>query len=198
MGELKGEWTHVGRGGAGAPVPCRTLAEYLREIVRRVGESDPAALERLRAVAGARRARLTLDAERVTVAFTRRGFVARDQRAGSTRPGAPRMAGEGATTRRATLALLDGWQETSDAVVLGELEMRGSIEDVTRMGVAIEIVLDVAARSPALQRLAADYRADPCREPRVPWDAHRRHGFERRMTESSEAELVLLERLGLL
>jgi hypothetical protein len=193
-----GELTHVSGGRTGAPVPCRTLAEYLREIVRRVGESDPAALERLRAVVGGRRARLTLDAERATVAFTRRGFVARNERGGAARPNAPRRAGEGATTRRATLALLDGWQEVSEAVVLGELEMRGSIEDVTRMGVAIEIVLDVAARSPALQRLAADYRADPCRQPAVPWDAHRRRGFERRMTESSEAELALLERLGLL
>ena len=66
------------------------------------------------------------------------------------------------------------------------------------MSVAIEIVLDVAARSPSLQRLAADYRADPCRERAAPWDVHRRRGFERRMTESSEAELALLERLGLL
>jgi hypothetical protein len=136
--------------------PCRTLAEYVRELVSRLAAADPAALTRLRAIVAERRARITLDAETVLVRFGARGLSVRTAKRGAA-------DGSGRTDRATTLDLLDGYVEVTEAVLAGRLELTGSIEDVSRMGQAIELLLDVAARTPALQALADDYRRDPCR-----------------------------------
>ena len=164
--------------------PCRTLAEYVGELVRRLGDADPAALERMRAVVDGRRARIVLDDEAVDVAFA--GAELRVEPAGE---GA--VDGTGVTDRATTLELLDGYLEVTDAILDGRLDVTGGVDDVERMFGAIEILLDVAARAPALQDLAADYRADPCRAPR-------RSPPPPPPARSGESERALLDRLGLL
>ena len=166
--------------------PARTLAEYVGELIGRLAASEPAAFERLREVVGGRRARIRLDGEAVEVAFDGFGLVVDE-------PGTGPVDGEGATDRATTLELLDGYLEVSDALVDGRLHVNGTVDDIDRMFLAIEILLDAAARSPALQALAGDYRADPGREPRrapppPPAPAERVDASER----------ALLDRLGLL
>lgn len=100
-------------------------------------------------------------------------------------------------SRRGVLRLLDGYLEVSDALLQGELEVVGSIEDVSRMMLAIEILLDAAARTPELQDLATAFRRDPCRPHEG--ELWREHCVARDgVTASSPAELRLLSRLGLL
>jgi len=174
---------------ADAP-PYRTLAEYVRELVGRLGEADADAAARLRDAVAGRRARIRLDDEAVDVAF-------RDARLEVRKSGGRHVDGEGATDRGTVLDLMDGWIEVKDAILDGRLEVRGTPEDVHRIFVAIEILLDASARAPALQRLGRDFRGDPCRPPRgrprpatrsAPW-------FPPRVEEAEEA---MLERLGLL
>jgi hypothetical protein len=164
--------------------PCRTLEEYVGELIRRLGAADAPALERMRAVVDGRRARIVLDDEAVDVAFA--GDDLHVAPAGSAI-----VEGVGVTDRATTLELLDGYLEVTDAILDGRLDVTGTVDDVERMFLAIEILLDVAARAPALQELAADYRADPCREPRrsppAPSPATDR-----------EPERALLDRLGVL
>jgi hypothetical protein len=164
--------------------PCRTLAEYVAELIARLGAADPAALERMRTVVDGRRARIVLDDEAVDVAFAGDDLLV--EPAGT---GAP--DGTGATDRPTTLELLDGYLEVTDAILDGRLDVTGTVDDVERMFLAIEILLDVAARAPALQDLAADYRADPCREPR-------RAPPPPSSVTGREPERALLDRLGLL
>ena len=162
--------------------PCRTLEEYVRELIGRLGAADPPALERMRAVVDGRRARIVLDEEAVDVAF-----VGDELQIGP----ADSVEGVGVTDRATTLELLDGYLEVTDAILDGRLDVTGTVDDVERMFLAIEILLDVAARAPGLQELAADYRADPCREPR-------RAPPPPAPAAQSETERALLDRLGLL
>jgi len=164
--------------------PCRSLAEYVSELIERLGAADPPALQRLRTVVDGRRARIVLDDEAVDVMFA--GEKLRVEPAGS----GP-FDGLGVTDRATTLELLDGYLEVSEAILDGRLDVTGTVDDVERMFLAIEVLLDVAARAPALQDLAGDYRSDPCREPRrsppAPIPAA-----------SADSERGLLERLDLL
>ena len=164
--------------------PCRTLAEYVGELITRLGAADPAALERMRAVVDGRRARIVLGEETVDVRFAGDDLLVEP-------PGAGAPDGTGVTDRATTLELMDGYLEVTDAILDGRLDVTGTVDDVERMFAAVEILLDVAARAPALQDLAADYRADPCREPRrAPPPPH--------AVTSAESERALLDRLGLL
>ncbi len=164
--------------------PCRTLAEYVTELIGRLGAADPPALERMRTVVDGRRARVVLGDEAVDVTFAGDELLVEPSASGAA-------DGEGVTDRATTLELMDGYLEVTDAILDGRLDVTGTVDDVERMFLAIEILLDVAARAPALQDLAADYRADPCREPRrappppLPAPSH-------------ESEQALLDRLGLL
>jgi len=149
-------WIEGAHGAAGPCAPCRALAEYVQGLVARLGEADAAALARLRAVVGDRRARIVLGDEAILVRF-RVGAL----EVVPDRPRA-RVQGEGATDRATVLDLLDGYLEIHEAVLSGRLRVRGAIAEVERMFVAIEILLDAATRAPALQALARDYRRDPC------------------------------------
>ncbi|MGH7528039.1 MAG: hypothetical protein ACREMX_15200 [Gemmatimonadales bacterium] len=144
------------------PAGCRTLAEYISELINRLGEGEPALLRRLRDVVGDRRARITLDDETVVVRFEAGRLVVL-----ADAPEVP-VAGDGACDRTTTLRLLDGYREVTEAVLEGDLRASGDIESLTRIFQAIEILLDGAARNPELQALARDYRADPCRPPPQP------------------------------
>jgi hypothetical protein len=176
-------------------VPCRSLAEYVRELLARLEAADRRALARIGKIVQGHSARLVLEDEVAIVRFRsgRPVVIARNSARGKS--GTRVIDGEGSTSRRTTLRLLDGYVEVSEAVVLGELELTGTIDGVTRMGMAIEIVLDVAARAPALQALARDFRDDPCRPAeRELWRTPRPN---MPLTSSSDAELALLSRLGL-
>lgn len=170
--------------------PCRSLAEYVYELVAALADTDPGAVSRMRSVVGARRALIRLDDEAVHVAFGPAGLVVEEAPAGS-------VDGEGATDRGTVLDLLDGDLEVADAILDGRLEVRGEVDAVVRMFLAVEILLDGSTRSPALQALARDFRADPCREPRrPPVRPSRRNAWYPAC--SGPEEHALLGRLGLL
>lgn len=169
---------------------CSTLGEYVEALVEELGRADPAALDRMREVVGSRRARIGLDDESVDLGFVGSRLVVETS---STDP----VDGEGTTDRGTVFDLTDGYLELADAMLDGRLDVRGSADDVQRIFAAIEILLDASARAPALQRLARDFREDPCRPPRgrpvrasarVPWYP----------PTSGAAEVALLARLDLL
>lgn len=171
--------------------PCRSLGQYVTELVGRLAAADPAAYGRLRTAVGGRRARIGLDDETVDVAFV-----------GATlRVTAPRggVDGQGATDRACVADLLGGYSELASAVLDGRLQVRGDADAVAAIVTAIEVLLDAAPRVPALQQLARDFLADPCRPvppARLPGDVA---PVTRWAPGTSDAEeLRLLGRLDLL
>jgi hypothetical protein len=170
--------------------PCRTLAEYIDELIARLDAAEPAAVTRMRAAVGTCRARIRLDDEAVDVSFDVDGGLRVDE------PSGP-VDGEGATDRQTVLDILDAYVEVTDAILDGRLAITGATENVQRIFVAIEILLDGSTRVPALQKLARDFRDDPCREPRRP---PRRRSRETpwHPTGDDASELSVLERHDLL
>ncbi len=147
------------------PSPGRPLglAGYVEALIEALGRADPGALARLRRVVGERRARIVLDDEAVDVTFA--GAVLAVRSAGGRPPN-----GEGTTDRATVLDLLDGHLEVTGAILDGRLRVRGATDAVVRMFAAIEILLDAAPRTPALQALAAQFRRErpaPAREDAV-------------------------------
>jgi ubiquinone biosynthesis protein UbiJ len=122
---------------------------------------DPAAHRRLRGIVGARRARIELDDEVATVQFRDVVLDVREDREAA-------VDGTGATDRQTVLELLDGYLEVTDAIAQDRLRVQGDVTAVTRMFAAIELLIDVAVRGPALQALAETFRHDPGRAPRTP------------------------------
>ena len=166
----------------------RALVDYMADLVERLEASDPSAYRRLRHVVGGRRGRVVLDADRVDARFGPAGLIAQTSTGG---PG----DGEGATDRETTLDLMDGYLEVTDAILDGRLEVSGSVEDVARIFLAVELLLDVSARSPSLQALAQECRAGVARGGR-PRRASRGRDWHRAVP--LERERTLLERLDLL
>lgn len=177
----------------GAPPPCRTLAEYVTALVDRLGQEEPPLLSRLRFVVGSRRAQIRLDNEVVLVQFEGPRLVV------VTGGDAATVDGAGSTDRETTLALLAGESELTDTIVSGRLDARGEVENLARIFIAIEILLDASSRSPLLQELAREFENDPCRAARPPWPQRRA------LTQSPvdpnerpESERLMLSRLDLL
>lgn len=172
------------------PDECLGLGEYIRLLISALGSSDPAALSRLREVVGERSARVTLDEESVDVWFEEDELVVEE---------APsrEVSGSGGTDTATVLDLMDGYVRPREAILDGRLDASGTVEDVNRMFVAIEILLDAAPRSPALQKVARRFRNDPCRSraehPRR--DASAARTYPSRL---GPAEESVLRRLGLL
>jgi hypothetical protein len=166
-----------------------TLGEYVTALIDRLGESDPVALARMRQVTAGRRARIVLDDEAVDVAFDAASLRVEAAAVDAA------VDGEGVTDRQTVLDLLDGYVEVTAAIREGRLRVKGGGDDIVRMFIALEILLDVAARTPSLQSLARAFRADPSREPprglaaRLPRSA---------ATPAAAAEGALLVRLDLL
>ena len=164
--------------------PCRSLGEYVHELITRLEAADAGAAARLRETVGARRARIRLDDESIHVRVRGAELEIREARRG-------KVDGEGATDRQTVLDLLDGWIEVKDAILDGRLEINASAEDVHRIFVAIEIVIDGSARAPALQALARDFRLDPCRQSRArPRPATRRTPWFPPRAEPDEVEML--------
>jgi hypothetical protein len=161
--------------------------EYIKALIRRLGEGDPAALARLRHVVGSRRARITLDAETVEVRFTKQGLVVRTELSNSA-------DGSGLTDRQTVLDILDARLEVVEAIMLGRLHITGEVEEINRIILAIEILLDASARNPALQELAEQLHAESV--PRRPWPAPARKSWYPFQAGPSEQEM--LRRLSLL
>lgn len=144
------------------------LTWYLTELVARIGAGDTAALARLRGTAGTRTAWIELSGESATVRFTAAGDFVVAAVTGSPDPAAD---GFGSTRHEVVLAILAGDLDATDAVVDGEVEVRGPAEAVIAMFTAIEILLDGATRVPALRELAGVYRTE---HPVAPSGRHRR------------------------
>jgi hypothetical protein len=105
--------------------------------------------------------------------------------------------GEGATDRQTVLDILDAYVEVTDAILDGRLAITGATDDVARMFVAIEILLDGSTRIPSLQQLARDFREDPCREPRRP-PKRRSRATRWHPSGGDDSELCVLDRHDLL
>jgi hypothetical protein len=170
------------------PVAGRTLASYLVALLGTLDAHDPGAGRRIRGLAEQRSARIQLDDEVVLVAF-RDGTltVAPDD------PLAP-VDGSGRTDRATVLDLLSGRIEAGSAVLTGRVEILGAPDDVARLLQIIEVLLDAAPRTPALQLLERElvtaYDAPPSRRPPP--------GPAWYPDETPSHEHALLARLGLL
>jgi hypothetical protein len=169
-----------------------SLADYIRQLIEALEAAETDSATRLRRIVGERSAVISVDAETVLVRF-----AADLLHVETLAPGAaiPRTDGVGETDRQTVLALLAGRIEVAGAIMTGRLRLRGAIDGVVRMSLAIDILIDVAVRAPRLQQLARVYRTDAERAPFVPeppWDAMRRRA------ELREAERAMLGRLGLL
>ena len=173
--------------------PCRSLAEYVTALVDRLGSDEPPSLARLREVVGSRQARIRLDKEVVFVRFEGPRLVVVAGGDDAT------VDGAGSTDRQTTLALLGGEVELTDAIVSGRLDARGEVEDLARIFIAIEILLDASSRSPLLQELAREFESDPCRPARAP-RAQRRVQASNQVDPDRrpESERRMLSRLDLL
>jgi hypothetical protein len=179
---------------AAAP-PCRSLAQYIRLLIARLDEKEPAAATRIRTLVGRRRARIALDDETVIV-----GFSATDGRLMVGDDDGQPVAGSGVTDRATVLALLDGYASVTDVILDGRLRVDGPVDDIARMFQSIETLIDGATRVPMLQQLARDFRGDPCR---APGSGRRGRGASQSRSQVSPGsvgagEMALLERLGLL
>jgi hypothetical protein len=173
--------------GGGSPL---TLAEYIAALIDELGRAHPAALVRMRYVIGARRARITLDKEAVEVHFDA------DRLAIAPAADNAPIDGSGRTDSTTVLDILNGYLEVNQAILDGRLLIEGEVEDINRIFIAIEILLDASPRTPGLQQLALRFARE--RETRDPhWVAPRDddpwHPFVPRPSESE-----LLSRLGLL
>jgi hypothetical protein len=132
----------------------RSLGGYIEAIVTVLASDDAFATARLRHVAARRRARVILDDEAAEVRFDEGEL--RVETADSGR----NVDGVGQTDRRTVLDLLAGRLEASAAILDGLIKVEGTPDAVAAMLLIIEIVLDAAPRSPALQMLADEFVND--------------------------------------
>ena len=159
----------------------RPLAAWIGDLVDAC-ELDPlGGGERLRGVVSGWRAAITLDDETVVVSMVA------DRLRIEPADTAP-VDGTGSATSDVVLALLDGRVELSDAVADGWIDALGHRSAVTRLLIAVEVLLDASARVPALRRLAAEFRDE--RGPGAPLPARDADAERRR-------ELEVLAALGL-
>lgn len=175
-----------------SPLPPNplTLSQYIAALISVLGAAHPSMLARMRLIVGDRRARIVLDDEAVEVAFDQEGLKVQPL-IGNTE-----LSGEGATDTATVLELLNGYLEVSDAILSGRLRVFGEAEDIIRMFMAIEILLDAAPRTPALQSLAARFLNDRRSQRRPPTpDGARVSWYPFR---GKTNELKLLEDLDLL
>jgi hypothetical protein len=173
-------------------LPARplSLGEYIAALIALLGEASPAALARLKLIVGDRRARISLDDESVEVVFDQDRLLVLPIGDDSE------LSGAGATDSATVLDMLNGDLEVVDAVLSGKLRVVAETVDIGRIFSAIEIILDAAPRTPALQELAARFQKERFQSvrqgrttsPLVDW-----YPFS-----SSQEEIELLARLDLL
>ena len=130
------------------------LAQYIRALIDALRKAHPVAFARMREIVGARKARIILDEDRVDAWFERGQFLVRS--ASQRR----KVHGTGRTDSITVLDLLNSYIEVNAAILKGRLEVHGKADDVSRIFVAIDILLDVSSRTPALQTLARRFEAE--------------------------------------
>ena len=171
----------------------RGLDEYIRELIRRLDVDEPQAGKRLREVVGDRSAAVSVDGETVLLQFVEGEL--------QTEPIGRQEAvehahGIGLTDRQTVLALLNGYLEVTEAIVHGRLEIKGTVDDIVRIAIAIEILIDGSTRIPALQQLADEFRGDIHQ---APFDISEFLPLQKPDSTAKEIEeYELLERLGLI
>ncbi len=159
----------------------RSLAGWIVDIVDAT-DHEPLARLRLRQIAGGRSAVIGLDDERVLVRFDSFGQLAVGEPDDTSD-----VDGFGFTSSRCVRDVIAGRLEATDAVTTGTIEIKGSPSDVTALLHIIEIVLDVASRSPQLRDLAREFTdREP---PRV---------SQQQLRADDSLEIALLDRLGLI
>ena len=173
-------------------LPARplSLGEYIAALIALLGEASPAALARLKLIVGDRRARISLDDESVEVVFDRDRLLVLPIGNDSE------LSGQGATDSATVLDLLNGDLEVVDAVLSGRLRVVAETVDIGRIFSSIEIILDAAPRTPALQELAARFQKERFQHARQSRTASRL--VEWYPFSSSQEEIDLLARLDLL
>jgi hypothetical protein len=162
---------------------AKTFSEFVVALVDALERHEPALANRLREIVGRRVARMALDDEAIDVLYRRGRLIV-------TAPGETQRKpdGLGGTDRATAAALLDGRVEVRAAILDGRLELRGDIDAISRIGVAIEILLEASTRVPELRALAEEFRESVGPGSAAAEGAHDDRGLE----------LELLERLGLL
>ncbi len=172
---------------------ARSLGGYIEAIVTTLASDDAFAAARLRHIAAGRRARVILDDEAAEVRFEEG-----ELRVETADPGR-HLDGTGQTDRRTVLDLLAGRLEASAAILDGLIKVDGTPDAVAAMLLIIEIVLDAAPRSPALQMLADEFVNDPSsRQARAPGAGSRPQSTAWYPVTSAPAEDRVLARLDLL
>ena len=132
-----------------------TLGEYISALMQCLRECDPIAYSRMCHIVGDRAARVQLDKQSVWVRMLDGSLVV-DHRL----PEGVTEDGSGTTDTVTVLALLRGDLEVSEAILNESLAIDGEIEQIHRMFLAIEILLDAAPRCPALQRISERFVAE--------------------------------------
>ena len=177
---------------SGAPdAAAQSLAWYVRELVARLGEGDPAALDRLRTIVGHRRARIGLERETIEVRFDDLGrLVVREVEPSPAGELGPGLDGEGLISHHVVLDLLAGAREVTDAILDGDIEVQGPDAAVAAMLAAVDILIDVATRVPALRELAEDYVAAHAAHRRPPGMRARRTAWPPHFVDPREDQLL--------
>ncbi len=101
-----------------------------------------------------------------------------------------RADGTGTTDTATVREIVDGQLEITDAIIEGRIEVSGDAAGVAPILFAVEILLDVSTRVPALRALAADFHGPSNTFPVSLPESEREGGGDR--------ELQLLARLDLL
>jgi hypothetical protein len=157
------------------------LQAWIDALVAGLADDPWGGAQRLREVVRGYTARITLDDETVVVSMPN------DQLEWLPPGGDASVDGVGRTTTPVVLALLAGRLEVAQAVERGLLDAVGSPEAVVRIFHAVELLLDGAARVPALRRLADEFSDESGGWPALPDPPG----------PTRPDELALLERLGI-
>jgi hypothetical protein len=137
-----------------------TLEEYISTLIATLGQCDPDAYGRMCRVVGDRSARIRLDAQSVRV-HMRDGVL----RVESEVSQSSMEDSAGSTDTATVLALLRGDIEVAEAILNESLVVHGEIEQINRMFLAIEILLDAVPRCPALQKLSGQFVSEAPQSP---------------------------------
>lgn len=170
--------------GAAVPFQRLKLEQFITALLDDFGTANPESLARMHLVVGDRRARIQLDDEGVDIWFGAEGLRVAIVDADT------HVDGVGVTNSATVLALMDGYLEVVDAVLNGLLEVYGAPEDITRIFIAIELLLDASPRTPSMQALAARYRRERRMDSRLPMPAGRRSSWYPFGPSVSEYELL--------
>lgn len=130
----------------------RHLRDWIADLYTALDRAEPHSAAGVRKLAGARTSRMVLEEDRVSVRFADAGLrVARMRKTAKLTPPF------GRTDRQTVTALLLGYLEVSDAIQLGQIELRGTADEVMDICAIIEILVDASTRIPELQSLAAAF-----------------------------------------